>query len=363
MKITFILSGFPRCPVGGCRVVYEYANRLSRMGHLISIVYCRKTEGFFDRRNVYKRIRSWLFFIYLQLFKPSPSWQRLDKNIRTFFVASPQEKYIPNSDVVFITVWPLLNYVLKYSPEKGLKCYLFQHYETWSGPKEKVDACWQSAVLHKIVISKWLYGIGEKLKASNMAYITNGIDLKLFHITNPIESRKKVISMMYSNHKWKGSAEGIEIVSSLKVKNPDLEVILFGVDSPALQLPDWIKYYRNPSQRRLVDEIYNRSVVFLCTSHYEGFALPPAEAMACGCAVVTTDCGGINDFAVHGTNALIGAVGDIETLTGYCQQLLEDDSLRIKLAYAGINNIQCIECCSGYHKQIPVSSEIILVFY
>lgn len=41
------------------------------------------------------------------------------------------------------------------------------------------------------------------------------------------------------------------------------------------------------------------------TSRCEGFLLPGLEAMACGCLVVTTDCGGIKEYAIHKKNAVI----------------------------------------------------------
>jgi len=34
----------------------------------------------------------------------------------------------------------------------------------------------------------------------------------------------------------------------------------------------------------------NKSHIFISTSWWEGFGLPPLEAMACGCAVILTKC-------------------------------------------------------------------------
>lgn len=342
MKIVFIFVGFPRRPVGGCKIVYEYANRLSLRGHTVSVVHCRKVDGLKVRASIFKKIRSYLFFIYLRTIRPSPAWQAIEKNVRMLFVPSPHQRYIPDADIVFITSWPLLNYILTYSPAKGKKCYLFQHYETWSGPQDKVDACWQSALLYKVVISQWLCQIGRQLSAPKVRYIPNGIDRQLFRLSNSIEGRKKIITLMYSQHPWKGSEDGFKVLKELKSSIVDLEAVLFGVSACADELPDWIKFYEDPSQQQLVD-IYNRSAVFLCTSHCEGFALPPAEAMACGCAVVTTDCGGIHDFATHQVNALIASVGDIKALAGHCQRLLEDDELRIELARAGHKSIERLD--------------------
>ena len=39
MKIYFVLPQILRKPIGGYKIVYEYANRLSKEGHDIGILY------------------------------------------------------------------------------------------------------------------------------------------------------------------------------------------------------------------------------------------------------------------------------------------------------------------------------------
>lgn len=46
-----------------------------------------------------------------------------------------------------------------------------------------------------------------------------------------------------------------------------------------------------------VAEILSKSAIFISTSLYEGFGLPPLEAMACGCAVVGFHGGGGLEYA------------------------------------------------------------------
>jgi glycosyltransferase involved in cell wall biosynthesis len=76
--------------------------------------------------------------------------------------------------------------------------------------------------------------------------------------------------------------------------------------------------------------------IFVFASHREGFGLPPLEAMASGCAVVTTDCGGVSDFARHDENCLMVPPGDPAALAAAIGRLVEDGALRRKLAAGAV---------------------------
>ena len=179
-----------------------------------------------------------------------------------------------------------------YPPGKGVKFYLIQHYETYCGPKERVDATWR-APLHKVVIAQWLFETGRGLGCEHMQYVPNGIDHEKYRLLNPISNRAKRVAMLFNTADWKGSPDGLWALGAVKSQHPDLQAALFGTPQRSESIPDWIEYYQNPPQRELVSSIYNETSVFVCSSWSEGFGLPPAEAMACGCAVASTDCGGV----------------------------------------------------------------------
>ena len=80
--------------------------------------------------------------------------------------------------------------------------------------------------------------------------------------------------------------------------------------------------------------------MFLNSSAREGFGLPCIEAMACGCALVSTDNGGSRDYAFHDETALVAARGDVEALADHIELLLVDDARRLRLARSGLEFIQ-----------------------
>lgn len=62
--------------------------------------------------------------------------------------------------------------------------------------------------------------------------------------------------------------------------------------------------------------------------------MPGLEAMASGCALVTTDTKGSREYAIHNENSLI--VKDVEEMVVAVDALIRDDDLRERIATAGV---------------------------
>lgn len=115
---------------------------------------------------------------------------------------------------------------------------------------------------------------------------------------------------------------------------------MFGAMPRGPEIPEWIRYIANPDQASLVRDLYNRHAVYFGASLAEGWALPPAEAMACGCAFVGTDIGGFRDYASDGDPALLSPAGDRDGLLGNLVRITEDTMLRTRIQRRGTENIQ-----------------------
>jgi glycosyltransferase involved in cell wall biosynthesis len=71
--------------------------------------------------------------------------------------------------------------------------------------------------------------------------------------------------------------------------------------------------------------------VWLLPTEAENFSLAVLEALAAGCAIVSTPCRGNDEVLVHDQNALLAPVGDVDALAGCLRCLLADRARRERL--------------------------------
>jgi L-malate glycosyltransferase len=334
MNVTFLMPCYAWGPSGGFRVIYEYANRLVERGHQVSVVHPRRlkhppSEALTARAWGRKHIR----LVREYVSTPDLSWQYIDPRVNLRFVPTSDARYAPAGDVVFATAWHTVPSVMEYSKAYGEKCYLIQGYETWQAPQDVVDGTWQLP-LHKIIVAKWLGEIADRLKCTDVTYIPNAIDQNKYRLTAPIETRAQQVSMMFSTTKNKGANDGIAALSRAKERHPNMHATLFGVSPRPSSLPEWIEYFENPDQNFLIQSIYNTASIFLSASWSEGFGLPAAEAAACGCAIVSTDSGGVRELVEEGVTGLMSRPKRPDELAANLCTVLQDDNLRISLARA-----------------------------
>jgi len=91
----------------------------------------------------------------------------------------------------------------------------------------------------------------------------------------------------------------------------------------------------------VVDEpahwLYNARF-FVLASRYEGFPNALLEAMACGCAVIATDCpSGPADIIRNSVNGLLVPAEDVTALSNAMLTLMEDEALRQRLGAQALN--------------------------
>lgn len=336
-SISFILPSTARAPIGGFKVIYEYANRLSAKGYVVNLVHpYRKEKTKNIIKYVYRKIR---LYRHKQKKDFGPdTWFQLSKEVNLLLVPYLNNKYIPNADYIVATEYSTAKPVLECDNKKGKKYYFIQSLETWLGEEESVINSWKYD-LRKIVISKWLKNYASALNESAV-YIPNGFNFEEFGIDiPPSEKNKREILMLYHLNPVKGSMYGINALIELKKKYSDLNVNLFSAYPRSREIPDWINYYYRPTKAKL-RELYNSASIFISPSIFEGFPLPPAEAMICGCAVIATNIGGHQEYCIEGQTALLVPTKSTESIILKVSNLLDNQEFRIKIAENGNAFIQ-----------------------
>ena len=74
-------------------------------------------------------------------------------------------------------------------------------------------------------------------------------------------------------------------------------------------------------------------MAFVFPSLYEGFGMPPLEAMACGTPVITSKTSSLPE--VVGDAGILVDPEDIEELSDAMEQMMDNEELREKLKKAG----------------------------
>jgi glycosyltransferase involved in cell wall biosynthesis len=81
--------------------------------------------------------------------------------------------------------------------------------------------------------------------------------------------------------------------------------------------------------------LYSNSLAFVYPSLYEGFGLPPLEAMQCGVPVITSDVSSLPE--VVGDAGILVSPFSHEEIAAAMLRVAHDDELRLRLAQKGLN--------------------------
>ena len=349
MRISFVLPSWVRRPGGGLRIAYEYANRLSRRGHEVRVVHLDLTLGGSPLRRLR---RATAFALWRRGWQ---AWFLLDRDVHPSRAHPERPELLPTADVLVAIGWQSARFIHRAPATAGRQNYLIQGYmATWEGRPGEVDEVWRLPI-RKIVISRALEAKVREVCGPDtpVERVTNGIAFDTFRVRVPIDERdSNRVSMVFHHALYRGAADGVAALELAREMRPGLQAIVFGIEAPAEPLPAWIDFRLLPPD---VAGVYNESAIFLHTSRAEAWPLPPAEAMACGCALVATANEGVTEYAVDGSNALIVPLNDIEATASAIVRLVDDRDLRMRLARQGLHDISDY----GWDKSVIKLEEIL----
>jgi glycosyltransferase involved in cell wall biosynthesis len=320
MRIAFLIPdlGF----AGGNRVVAIYAERLKRRGHEVTVVSgAPRKVGLPEKIKSALKGRGWPMGIGTA----QPYFDELGITVKVLDSNRPiVDDDVPDADVVVATWWETAEWVAALSPRKGAKVHFVQHHEVFPYlPIERVRAVYRLPMA-KIVISRWLaqtmstsYGI------DHCALIYNSVDTSQFFAQPRDKQTVPTVGFLYSTTDFKSPETHLAALHELKKKLPQTRAVAFGSQriSKEFPLPEWAEFYYRPAQHD-IRLIYAKCDLWLCGSESEGFHLPPLEAMACRCPVVSTKVGGPIDIIDEGVNGFLVDIGDATSLARKALEVL-----------------------------------------
>jgi glycosyltransferase involved in cell wall biosynthesis len=324
MKIAFILPGHGSS--GGVRCISLVAERLRERGHVVRLLYRRPERS----------LRDWGRLVQRKIFfRSAPDWiQQFDGPILAFDDLS-RFQFDPEEILVAVGMAECAQLAALDSMPNPKVQYL--HGSTPLSPKQVDKAL--SLRYPKIVVASYLKDLVERRghREDVQAIIPNGIDASDYFCAVP-ESQRDGVGTIYGSHPVKDPETILNVFDRLSEVRGEIPVRVFGTDRRPKQIPSR-SYWRYPTLE-LAREIYSRSVVWIVGSSSEGFSMPILEAMACGCVVVATDCGGPKDIIEDGENGFLVPVGDVDAIVSRVQLLLNNSVMRYQMQLRALETVK-----------------------
>ncbi len=187
-----------------------------------------------------------------------------------------------------------------------------------------------------VASSHWLCRLAHE-HGVPATYLPLGLDRHHFARGPRDEHRELRVTGMTQAVDWLCGSELSEAMVRVREARPEVQVTFFG-GVPADGATEFVAH---PTFRRLT-EVLRASAVHVVSSREEGFGFMGAAALACGAALVTTETKGSREYAIHGRTALVVCVGDPDALADNVLALLEDATLRGRLAADGGSHVRSL---------------------
>ena len=296
---------------GGNRVIFELGNRLSKKGYEIE---------------------------FTLIFGEKPKWLSLNKNVKFTGV----KQMFSTRDILVATFWPtaymsfLLSARKKYYFVQGWEMDFYKNYIFKTAVRLSFSFKF-TVITTSIYLENNLKRINSQLKIYNTRGV--GIDPVFFESKRKIIQKNKkitrILSVISTYAYPKGVDQLVDVINNLKKKSNNYKFILISSETnPYNNIFD--EFISNASSKNMAN-VYKNADIFLSTSRSEGFSLSIVESMASGCPVITTDSGGINEYARNYKNCII--VEKINEIWGknLIEKVIENKIFYCQLSRNGYN--------------------------
>lgn len=147
---------------------------------------------------------------------------------------------------------------------------------------------------------------------------------------------------------WKNTKGLLKAFALARTNHPDIKLVISGIQEHAMPVFKAICEELGLTNQSIIllsfiDEtlrnaLYLRANCFVYPSLFEGFGLPPLEAMSFGTPVIASNTASIPE--VVGNAAMLVNTGNVEVLSNAIVSLLRDKSLQKKLSRLATENVK-----------------------
>ncbi len=323
LKISFVTPG--KGTSGSNRSIVRVGNELLSRGHKVRIFFKDRPPAMRDKiRETYLRMRygagrDWL----LEFEGESTGYSKLNADMFA-------------SDELIIAMCTKTTIDMRRLPENvGIKVIYCRGVEignwsamveSWKLPIPKVALGTRIAEMVRREVNEIVVGIAP-----------NGVNENEFYPSLP-ESERNGIGAAFHWATTKSPETFRKTMYLLGKEMPEIPRCCYSNGRKPRGIKG-VQFKRYPSVEEM-REIYSSCRVWFHASISEGMPNPVFEAMACGCAVVSTDCGGVDDIIEDGVNGFIVGIGNFGALADRCMLLYRDEELRKQICENAMNTVQ-----------------------
>jgi len=169
--------------------------------------------------------------------------------------------------------------------------------------------------------------MAEEYHDVGVPVIPNGVDRTQFTAVPRNKNADPVVGFLYGTA-WKEPDFAIAVIEKLQERYGTLRVVAFGAKRMPPRHRKAIKrleYHSYPDQS-VIPRLYRSADCWFVPSSSEGFGMPGLEAAACRCPVVSTRCGGPQDYVMDGVNGYLVDVGSTQQMVKAISRVLDLDN-------------------------------------
>ncbi len=212
----------------------------------------------------------------------------------------------------------------------------------------------------KLVMRKALYGSDQVITGSHFSSkeICTYLGREVFHVVPHGVNRRhfvRQVSCSLIQEKYRLPKRFVLFVGNFK-PNKNLERLMRAFKRVNISGLDLVIVGKGTARGPVLDEelpiLYSMAEMFVFPSLYEGFGLPPLEAMSCGCPVIVSRAASLPE--VCGDGALYFDPESEEEIASIIRKMALDSGLRQKLVEKGLKRVEQFEWkrSAEHHQQI-----------